>query len=227
VAAAWQPSAVASLRRHRTRTGARLMVQDYDAGEMFRPLGTRTDTGTLFGQTIEGGGGHRRPVHAGRLPRPHLSGGSAMAFWIASLLCLLAMNVAVRQSEQLTLGLLFGFGLLVGLATAPTISYYANVDPEAAWEAGGATGAVRRRHRCRRLCDATRPLLPHAVRSQAPLTAKTKMASSRCCWGTINELGSTHRARVSCGRRVRAPRPRAPVGGSWSWRPGHRGVRRR
>jgi uncharacterized protein len=27
----------------------------------------------------------------------------------------------------------------LGLATAPTISYYANVDPEAVWEAGGAT----------------------------------------------------------------------------------------
>jgi uncharacterized protein len=49
------------------------------------------------------------------------------------------MNVTVRQSEQLTLGLLFGFGLLVGLATASTIAYYANVDPEAVWEAGGAT----------------------------------------------------------------------------------------
>jgi hypothetical protein len=44
----------------------------------------------------------------------------------------------------------------LGLATAPTISYYAKVYPEAAWEAGGATGAVRRRLRCRRLCDATR-----------------------------------------------------------------------
>jgi modulator of FtsH protease len=63
-----------------------------------------------------------------------------MAFWIPSFLCLLAMNVTVRQSEQLTLGLLFGFGLLVGLATVPSIAYYANVDPEeAVWEAGGAT----------------------------------------------------------------------------------------
>jgi uncharacterized protein len=52
--------------------------------------------------------------------------------------CLLAMNVTVGQSPQLTRGLLFSFGLLVGLATAPTISYYANVDPEAVWEAGGA-----------------------------------------------------------------------------------------
>ena len=49
------------------------------------------------------------------------------------------MNVTVRQSPQLTLGLLFGFGLLVGLATAPTIAYYANADPEAVWEAGAAT----------------------------------------------------------------------------------------
>jgi hypothetical protein len=40
-----------------------------------------------------------------------------MAFWIASFVCLLAMNVTVRQSEQRTLGLLFGFGLLVGPAT--------------------------------------------------------------------------------------------------------------
>ena len=62
-----------------------------------------------------------------------------MIFWLASLGCLLAMNLTVRQSEHLTLGLLFGFGLLVGLATAPTIAYYANADPQAVWEAGGAT----------------------------------------------------------------------------------------
>jgi FtsH-binding integral membrane protein len=47
------------------------------------------------------------------------------------------MNVTVRQSTPP--GLLFGFGLLVGLATAPTIAHFANVDPEAVWEAGGAT----------------------------------------------------------------------------------------
>jgi hypothetical protein len=63
-------------------------------------------------------------------------------FWIASLAYLLAMNVTVHRSEQLTLGLLFGFGLLVGLATAPTIPYDANVDPEAVWEAGGATALL-------------------------------------------------------------------------------------
>jgi FtsH-binding integral membrane protein len=41
----------------------------------------------------------------------NLSGRWSLVFWIAWLACLLAMNV-VRRSEQLTLGLLFGFGVL-------------------------------------------------------------------------------------------------------------------
>lgn len=54
------------------------MAQDYDTDPAFPPLGARTDTGTLFGQTM-------------------------------------------------------------GLAMAPTVSYFADVYPEAVWEAGGAT----------------------------------------------------------------------------------------
>jgi FtsH-binding integral membrane protein len=69
----------------------------------------------------------------------NLSGGWGVGFWIAALGCLLAMSLTVGQSTQLTLGLLFGFGLLVGLAAAPTIASFANADPEAVWEAGGAT----------------------------------------------------------------------------------------
>ena len=115
------------------------MVQDYDTGGTFRSLGTRTDTGTLFGRTMGLVAVTVGLFTLGAYLARTLSGGWAMAFWIASFVCLLAMNVTVRQSEQLTLGLLFGFDLLVGLATAPTISYYANVDPEAVWEAGGAT----------------------------------------------------------------------------------------
>ena len=115
------------------------MVQDYDTGGTFRPLGTRTDTGTLFGRTMGLVAVTVGLFTLGAYLARNLSGGWAMAFWIASFLCLLAMNVTVRQSEQLMLGLLFGFGLLVGLATAPTISGYVHVDPEAVWEAGGAT----------------------------------------------------------------------------------------
>src|SRR5262249_19519110 len=50
----------------------------------------------------------------------------------------LGMNAAAQRSEQLAVGLLFAFGLLLGLAVAPTISYYLDADPQAVWQAGGA-----------------------------------------------------------------------------------------
>lgn len=49
------------------------------------------------------------------------------------------MNFTVRRSGPASTGLLFAFGLLMGLAMGPTIVYYANADPQALWEAGGAT----------------------------------------------------------------------------------------
>ena len=49
------------------------------------------------------------------------------------------MNVAAQRSQQLAVGLLFGFGALLGLAVAPTIAYYVEADPQAVWLAGGAT----------------------------------------------------------------------------------------
>jgi FtsH-binding integral membrane protein len=39
----------------------------------------------------------------------------------------------------LTVGLLAAFGLLIGLAVAPTVAYYGSMDPRALWQAGGAT----------------------------------------------------------------------------------------
>jgi len=49
------------------------------------------------------------------------------------------MQFAVRRSAQLAVGLLGAFGLLIGLAVAPTIAYYGSMDPRALWQAGGAT----------------------------------------------------------------------------------------
>ncbi len=60
-------------------------------------------------------------------------------WFIAAFGCLIGMNFAIRTSEQLAIGLLFGFGVLVGLATAPTIAYYASTNPQAVWQAGAAT----------------------------------------------------------------------------------------
>ena len=59
--------------------------------------------------------------------------------YIASFLLLIGMNVVAKRSEQAAITLLFGFGLVIGLATAPTIAYYASAQPQAVWQAGAAT----------------------------------------------------------------------------------------
>jgi modulator of FtsH protease len=68
-----------------------------------------------------------------------LSGGWAILFYILGFAALFGMNAAVRRSEQLAVGLLFGLGLSLGLALASTIAGYAASDPQALWQAGGAT----------------------------------------------------------------------------------------
>jgi modulator of FtsH protease len=69
----------------------------------------------------------------------NLTGGVGIVAFIASFACLIGMRFAARRSMQLTIVLLGAFGLLIGLAVAPTIAYYANADPQALWQAGGAT----------------------------------------------------------------------------------------
>jgi len=73
-------------------------------------------------------------AYAGR----DLSSGWTFVGFIAALACLIAMNFT-RQSGPASAGLLFGFGLLFGLAMSPTLVYYAGVNPQALWQAGGAT----------------------------------------------------------------------------------------
>ncbi|HVM67116.1 MAG TPA: Bax inhibitor-1 family protein [Acidimicrobiales bacterium] len=68
-----------------------------------------------------------------------LSVGWGWAFFIGAFACLVAMRFAVRQAASGAVGLLFGFGLLMGLAMAPTIAYYAGTDPRAVWDAAAAT----------------------------------------------------------------------------------------
>jgi FtsH-binding integral membrane protein len=68
-----------------------------------------------------------------------LSGGAGIIAFIAAFAALIGMRAAARRSAQLTVGLLGAFGLLIGLAVAPTLAYYASMDPAALWQAGGAT----------------------------------------------------------------------------------------
>ena len=69
----------------------------------------------------------------------NLTGGIGIVFFIAAFACLIAMRFAIKRSLQATIALLAAFGLLIGLAVAPTVAYYGAMDPRALWEAGGAT----------------------------------------------------------------------------------------
>ncbi len=68
-----------------------------------------------------------------------LSRGWGIVAMIGAFACILGLNVAIRRSEQLAIGLLFGMGALLGVSAAPILVYYASVNPSALWQAGGAT----------------------------------------------------------------------------------------
>jgi FtsH-binding integral membrane protein len=71
-----------------------------------------------------------------------LSGGVGLLLFVASFGCIIGLNVAAAKGrEQLAIGLLFGLGLLLGLAVAPVIADYAEANPSALWQAAGATAA--------------------------------------------------------------------------------------
>ncbi len=71
-----------------------------------------------------------------------LSGATGMVLFIGALALVIGLNVAVaRGREQLAIGLLFGLGLVLGLAVAPVVADYADADPSALWQATGATAA--------------------------------------------------------------------------------------
>ena len=70
-----------------------------------------------------------------------LSGGWGIVAFVASFGCIIGLNVAsTRGNEQLAISLLFGLGLLLGLALGPVLSSYVEADPAAVWQAAGATG---------------------------------------------------------------------------------------
>jgi uncharacterized protein len=70
----------------------------------------------------------------------NLSGGTGLVLFIGAIACIIGLNVAAaRGNEQLSIGLLFGLGLLLGLAVAPVLNDYAKADPAALWQAAGVT----------------------------------------------------------------------------------------
>lgn len=96
-------------------------------------------SGVLFGSTMElvalTTGFFALGAYIGR----DMSAGWGLLFYLLSFGFLIAMRFAVRSESASTTGLLVAFGTAIGLATGPTVAYYANTDPAAVWEAGGAT----------------------------------------------------------------------------------------
>jgi FtsH-binding integral membrane protein len=99
----------------------------------------RDRTRTLFGQTMGyvavTTGFFALGCYLGR----DLSPGWAIVWFIAAFACLIGMNFTVRRSQGLSVVLLLVVGTTLGLALAPTLVYYSSTNPQALWQAGGAT----------------------------------------------------------------------------------------
>jgi uncharacterized protein len=107
----------------------------------YRNMGTaaRGQTHALFAQTMAYVAATAALFALGAWAGHNLTGGVGIVAFIAAFACLIGMRFASRRSQELTVALLAAFGLLIGLAVAPTIAYYGSMDPRALWEAGGAT----------------------------------------------------------------------------------------
>jgi len=100
---------------------------------------SRDKAGGLFGQTMGlvalTAGVFALGAYVGR----NASGLTGIVCFLVAFGVLLGMNAAAQRSIRLAIGLLFGFGALLGLAVAPTIRHYVEADPQAVWQGGGAT----------------------------------------------------------------------------------------
>ena len=109
-----------------------------NAAVLPQPL-THDESGTLLGQTMGLVAATAGFFALGAFLGRDMSYMWGWIFFIAAFVLLIGMNAAAKRSESLAVTMLFGFGVLLGLATAPTISYYASTNPQVVWQAGGAT----------------------------------------------------------------------------------------
>jgi modulator of FtsH protease len=96
-------------------------------------------TATLFAQTMGYVAATTGLFALGAYLGRHLHGGVAFVAYLAAFAALIAMQFTVRRSRPKTVALLAAFGLLMGVAVAPTLVYYASTDPQALWQAAAAT----------------------------------------------------------------------------------------
>jgi FtsH-binding integral membrane protein len=70
----------------------------------------------------------------------NLSGGTGIVFFLAAFGCIFGLQyAAARGRDQLATALLFGLGLLLGMAVSPVLVFYAKTNPGVVYQAVGAT----------------------------------------------------------------------------------------
>jgi FtsH-binding integral membrane protein len=109
------------------------------ASPAYQGFATRDRTATLFGQTMGLVAMTAAFFAAGAYAGRHLSEGAVIVAWIAAFVVLLIMNFVARRSSAAAVVLLVIFGVLMGVASAPTLYWYASTNPQILWQAGGAT----------------------------------------------------------------------------------------
>ena len=110
------------------------------ASPAYQGYATRDQTAALFAQTMGLVALTAAVFAAGAYAGRHLSEGAAIVSWIAAFVVLMIMSFAARRSSPaLATGLLVVFGILMGVASAPTLYWYGSTDPQILWQAGGAT----------------------------------------------------------------------------------------
>jgi FtsH-binding integral membrane protein len=105
----------------------------------YQPARLAARSHTLFARTMGYVSATTALFALGAYVGRNLPGGAAFFAYLAAFAALIAMQFTVRRSRPTTVALLAGFGLLMGVALAPTLVYYASTDPQALWQAGAAT----------------------------------------------------------------------------------------
>jgi modulator of FtsH protease len=114
---------------------------NFGRGSSAAPL-ARDQTRAVFGQVIGLVAVTLGFLALGAYLGRNLTGGLGIAFFVGGFACLIGLNiVSGRGRQQLSITLLFAFGLMLGLGLGPVINAYAKADPAAVWQAAGATGA--------------------------------------------------------------------------------------
>jgi FtsH-binding integral membrane protein len=134
--------------RHRTFITQPTRYQEWPSMSAYNDLAvggaanTRDRARTVFGQTMGLVAATVAFAALGAYIGRDLAGGAGIVLLIGAFACVFGLNIASsRGHEQLAVALLFGLGLLLGLAVGPLLEVYAKAQPEVLWQAAGATAA--------------------------------------------------------------------------------------